>query len=227
MLRKLLLVTLIFTAPTAPAEPLTYNRVDFQVEAARDIDNDLLVATLGVEIQNTQPAAVARQLNLTLNDALEKARTFNTVKTSSGQQRTYPVYSKRNQIDTWRGHGELRLESRDFKAAGELIMQLQNTMQLGNLQFTVAADTRATIENDLISTAIKSFQLRADAIRHAMGAKNYKTVQLSISNNGAPPRPMPMLRGMAMAEAAPEFAGGESRMSVQISGTIELEYKER
>lgn len=227
MLRIALLCGLLTAPAWAGAEAELYNRVDFQVEAAREVANDLLSANMTVEIQDKQPGRVAQQLNTALNDALKKASAFSTVKASSGNQSTYPVYGKNNQIDAWRGHGEIRLESRDFKAAGELIMQLQTTLQLGGVQFSVAPDTRAQIENDLIGAAIKAFQARANAIRAAVGATSYKTVRFSINSGGMPPHyPVQMMRGMAAAEAAipaPEFAGGDSRMTVQINGTIETQ----
>lgn len=223
MFRILMLCGSLMVSGWASAEAATYNRVDFQVEAAREVANDLLTATMTVDVQDTQPGRVAQQMNAALNAALKKAATFKSVKTSSGNQRTSPVYSKNNQIAAWRGHGEIRLESRDFKAASELIMQLQSTLQLGGVQFSIAPDTRAQIENDLITEAIKAFQARADAIRSAVGAKSYKTVHFSINNGMSAYRPMPMMREakFSSAMAAPEFAGGDSRMTIQISGTIE------
>ncbi|HEX5338962.1 MAG TPA: SIMPL domain-containing protein [Gallionella sp.] len=208
------------------AESEPYNRVDFQVEAAREVANDLLVTNMSVEIQDKQPARVAQQLNTVLNDALRKAAAFSAVKAASGNQNTYPVYGKNNQIDAWRGHGEIRLESRDFKAAGELIMQLQATMQLGGVQFTVAPDSRAKTENELIAAAIKAFQMRADAIRAAVGAKSYKTVHFSINSGGMPAYSPRLMRAAAIADAAipaPEFAAGDSRLTVHINGTIETQ----
>jgi len=225
MLRIALLISLLSCALAAQAESEPYNRVDFQVEAAREVSNDLLVATLRVEIQDKQPAQVARQLNIALNDALKQAAAFGSVKTGSGNQSTYPVYGKNNQITAWRGQGDIRLESRDFKAAGELIMQLQATLQLVGVQFAIAPDSRMQIENSLLSEAIKAFQNRAEAIRTAVGAQEYKTVHFSI-NNGGTPYPMQMMRSAAVMDSAipaPQFAGGASRMTIQINGTIELQ----
>lgn len=226
MLRIALLFSLLSFNLPAHAEVEPYNRVDFQVEAGREVANDWLVASMSVEVQDKQPARVAQQINTALNDALQKASAFSAVKTSSGNQHTYPVYGKNNQLDAWRGRGEIRLESRDFKAAGELIMQLQSTLQLGGVQFAIAPDTRVQTENALIAEAIKNFQTRAEAIRTAMGAKSYKVVHFSINSGGMPPRPMALMRGAVRAEAGipmPEFAGGESRMTVQINGTIETQ----
>ena len=227
MLRIALLCGLLSVNALACAEAVSYNRVDFQVEVAREIENDLLTVHMTVEIQDAKLGRVAQQVTAALNDALKKASNFSTVKSSSGDQRTYPVYGNNNQIDAWRGHGEIRLESHDFKAVGELIMQLQATMQLGGVQFTVAPDTRAKTENALIAEAIKAFQIRADAIRTALGAKSYKTVHFTINNGNMPrPYPMAMMRSAAMTNAAipaPEFAGGDSLLTMQINGTIETQ----
>lgn len=227
MLRIALLLGLLSLHNWVNAESEPYNRVDFQVEAAREVANDLLVAGMSIEIQDKQPARVAQQINAALNDALKKAAAFGSVKVSSGSQNTYPVYGKNNQVDGWRGHAEIRLESRDFKAAGELIMQLQSALQLNGLDFTLAPDSRAQSESALIAEAIKAFQARADAIRAAFGARAYKTVRFSI-NSGMPPyHPKMLMRTAPMAADAaipqPEFAGGNTRMTVQVSGTIELQ----
>jgi predicted secreted protein len=60
-----------------------------------------------------------------------------------------------------------------------------------------------------------------------MGAKSYKIVHISI-NQGGTPQPYPMaamMRGAALTDAVttPEFAGGDSRLTVQINGTIETQ----
>jgi predicted secreted protein len=227
MRRIVLLFVLLSLQGWAHAESEPYNRVDFQVEAAREVANDLLVARMSIEVQDKQPARIAQRINSALNDALKKAAAFGGVKITSGGQRTYPVYGESNRVDAWRGHAEVRLESRDFKAAGELIMLLQSTLQLSGLEFSLAPDTRAQTEDSLVAEGIEAFQRRADAIRAAFGANSYKTVHFSL-NSGMPPiYPRAMMRAapMAMDETIPqpEFAGGDTRMTVQVSGTIELQ----
>lgn len=227
MLRIALLFALFSLHGWAKAESETYNRVDFQVEAAREIANDLLTARMSIEVQDKQPAQVARQINAALNDALKKAAAFGNVKANSGSQNTYPVYDKNNQVHAWRGRAEIRLESRDFKAAGELIMQLQSTLQLTSLDFSLAPDTRAQAEDSLVTEGIQAFQRRAEAIRGAMGARAYKTVHFSIGGGMPPIYPQALMRAKSMAAdvaiPSPEFAGGDTRMVMQLNGTIELQ----
>lgn len=87
--------------------------------------------------------------------------------------------------------------------------------------------TRVQTENALIAEASKTFQARAEVIRTAVGAKSYKIVHFSINSGGMPPSyPVATMHGAAMAEGAipaPEFSGGESRMTAQINGTIETQ----
>lgn len=222
MSRFILMCSLMLMSLSAQAGDPAYNRIDFQVEAAHTLGNDMLSAAMSAEFQDPRPARVTQQLNTVLNAAIQKAAAYGSVKVSSGTQNTRPVYGKNNEINAWRGHGEIRLESRDFKAAGELIMQLQSSMQLNDVQFGVSPAARAATEGELIDEAIAAFQARAEAVRKAMGAKGYKTVHLSINTGGIQPHhPLAMMR--SAAGTAPEFAGGESRLSVQISASIELQ----
>jgi predicted secreted protein len=204
-----------------------YNRVDFNVETSREVQNDLLVAHMAIDVEDKLPANVAQKLNIALNDALKKAAKYSNIKTTSGNQSTYPLYTNNSHVNGWHGRGELLLESHDFKAAGDLIAGLQSTLQLSNMQFMISHDLREKVENDLITEAIHVFQKRAEAIKAAMGAKSYKIVHFSINQGGyQQPYPMAaMMRGAAVADAvaAPEFAGGDSRLTVTINGTIEAQ----
>jgi predicted secreted protein len=215
------------TTPVYAEDNNPYNRVDFNVEASREVQNDLLVARMAIDVEDKLPANVAQKLNVALNDALKKAAKYTNIKTTSGNQSTYPLYTNNSHVNGWHGRGELRLESRDFKAAGDLIAELQSTLQLSNVQFMISHDLREKVENDLITEAIHVFQSRADAVRSAMGAKSYKTVHFSINQGGSQqPYPMvAMMRGAAIADAVatPEFAGGDSRLTVNINGTIEAQ----
>lgn len=208
------------------AEYERYNQVDFNSEAERKVDNDMMIATLSIEINESKPANVAKQINATLNSELKKAAAFGSVKVSSGNQTTYPVYGKNSRkIESWRGHAELRLESLDFRAMGELIAQMQEQMQLEGINFTLAVDTRKQVENTLISEAIDAFRKRAGAVSVAMGGTGYKIVRVAISYGGEYSGPRPMMLRAALSDSAmpaPKFAGGESSIKVQVSGTIEV-----
>lgn len=219
---------LALAAPAMAAEPQPMNRVDFQTEVSQVLPNDLLRATLSVEVNDHDPAAVARGLTLAMNNALARAKAFPTVKVSSGNQRNWPIYGKTQKLESWRGRAELTVESKDFKAAGELLAQLQDSLQLQGLGFVVSEETRQDIEKQLTSEAIAAFRSKADAVRQAWGAKGYQLVQMNLGSTGGgyfPRAPMMMAMKASADEAAPvpEMAGGESRLSVSVNGTIQLQ----
>lgn len=211
--------------------PLTYQRIDFSTEVAREISNDQMNATLSVELSDKDAGKLAQQVTLTLNDAMKKAAAYPAVKATTGGQNTWPVYgstlTSSSKLESWRTRAEIRLESKDFKAASELIAKLQEKMQLSGINFSVSADTRKKVEDSLTGEAIAAFKNRAEAVRNAWSAKGYRLVQMNLGSAGGPaPYMMYAARAKAAdAEGAPaqDMAGGETRLVVNVNGTIELQ----
>ena len=107
----------------------------------------------------------------------------------------------------------------------ELIGELQTTLQLAGVSFTIAPETRRKLEDELVGEGLAAFRKRAESIRASLGGSGYKIVHVGINSGGYRP-PQPILDGMvamrAMAAPAPEFSGGDSDLTMQISGTIEI-----
>jgi predicted secreted protein len=124
-------------AAQGPTSELRWNQVDLQAEAAREVQNDTVHATLYAELTDASPAALAAQLNGVTADAMKTASEFNTVQARTGGNTTYPVYDRNQKFTGWRGRADIRLESRDFAAAAQLIGKLQSSLQLAQVAFAV------------------------------------------------------------------------------------------
>jgi predicted secreted protein len=212
-------------APAAEPAPPRYNTVTLQADAQREVPNDLLNATLFVEVNDATPAGVANAVNRSVNEALRVAREFKAVRVRSGNNQTWPVYSKASQLQGWRGRGEIRLESRDIEAASALIGKLQSGMQLSGMQFTVAPESRRAVENELITEAIAAFKARAEIAKAALGGRGYKLQNLNVSSGRPvpPPQPFAMARAQAAPEVtAPNLEAGISLVTVNAHGSIEI-----
>ena len=215
-------------APVAQgADPAPrYNVVELQAEAQREVPNDTLGASLYVELNDANPAALANAINKAANDALRVARGYNSVRVRSGSNQSYPVYSKGNLLQGWRGRAEIRLESKDFEAASGLIGKLQAGMQLGNLGFSVSPEARRQVENELIVEAIGAFKARAEIVRGALAGRGYKLQRLNVnSGRSSPPPRFAMARALAAGApevAAPDLEGGVSQITVTAAGAIEV-----
>lgn len=204
-----------------------FNQVELQAEVTREIANDLMTATVYVEVNEASAAQVANRLNRTIAEGLKTAAEANSVKAQSGASHTFPVYDRAQKLTGWRGRAEIRLESKDIRALADLIGKLQSSMQLGQVAFVVSPELRRQTENELIVQAVAAFRGRADIATKALGGKGYKIRRLAINTGGSFPGPRPMLSQRAMAQSAdvapPVFEGGTSTVQVGASGTIELE----
>jgi predicted secreted protein len=206
-----------------PARP-RYNTVELQAEAQREVPNDLLNAILFVELNDASPAALADRINKSVNEALRAAKEYEGVRTRSGNSRTYPVYTRGNILQGWRGRAEIRVEGRDFDAASRLIGKLQPAMQLGGMHFSVSPEARRAVESELITEAIAAFRARAEIIRSALAGSGYKLQRLNITTGHDVPQPRFAMASRAAAPevAAPDLQGGISRVTVTASGAIEV-----
>lgn len=218
-------------APAAADTPLPYQRVSFSTEVAREIPNDQMNAVLSVELSDKDAARLAQQVATLMNDAMKKSAAYPAVKATSGNQATWPVYgstlTSSSKLESWRARAEVRLESRDFKAASELIAKLQEKLQLNAVTFSVAPDTRRKVEEAMTGEAIAAFRSRAETVRASWTAKGYRLVDMNLGSAGGPMPYLPMARAMKSMDAesvpAQEMAGGETRLVVNVSGSIELQ----
>ena len=199
--------------------------VDLAAEASRPAANDLIRATVYAEAAGKQPGELARRVNQDIAEALKAIRARSGISVKSGAQHTFPVYGQAQQIDGWRIHAELILESRDAAAVSELLGQLQQMrLAVGSVAQMPAPETRRKVEDEATREAIGAFRQRAALVAEVLG-KPYTIKHLNIQQGGHIP-PMPMMRaakGAPMAEAMPlPLEAGESQITTNVSGQIEL-----
>jgi len=204
-------------------EPLRYNVVDLQAEAQREIQNDVMTAALYVEQSGENPAQVSNSVNKIANEALRMAGDVKSVKANTAGYQTYPIYGKNKRLEAWRVRSEIRIESKDFSALSNLIGKLQSTLQLSYLGFTVSPEARRQAENELIAEAISNFRGRADIVKLSLKGREFKIRRMSVNTSGFHPRPVFSRSAVAQEVAAPNVEGGTSQVTVNISGTIEVE----
>jgi predicted secreted protein len=220
MFRPFLLATALFALPAYALDQL--NQVDFSAEVTREVGNDLMAAHLSADISDRQAAQVSAQLNGVLNAALHRAEDFPSIHLSSGSQTTFPIYGKNNQPTGWRGHGELLLETHDFKSASDLIARIQDSVQLSSVTFSISPDAYRRIQNEMIVEGMAEFRKRAKVIVDAMNGRGYRIVHLNIEQGYATPAPL-MARMADSAPVAPDFSPGVTPLTLRISGTIEVQ----
>ena len=210
-------------------EALNYNIVNVQAEAARQVSNDEMHAILYIEKSNKQPAELASQITQLMNQAMMLAKKYPQVKVETGSQTTYPVYDNENRkLKEWRGRAEVQIESTDFKAASQLVSELQQNFQTESINFTVSDAQRKKVENELMIEASKNFQQRAQLLTQAWNKTSYNLVNLNLNTNNYIPQPFTRASFAKMEMAAADaggqnVSGGESKISVNANGTIQFQ----
>jgi predicted secreted protein len=216
-------------ASAAPAaeDPPPMRRVDFSVQASREVANDWVRAVVGVTDEDEDAAKLADRVNQAMAWALERARAKTGVSAKSGGYSTQPVHDPRKgERRFWRASQDLLLEGADPRAMSELLGELQSRVQLRSIQLTVSPAQRRKVEDELIDEALAAFLARADRVRQRLASRGYQIVQISIGSSGGGP-PVPMMRAaMAMDSASvapPALEAGTSELVISVSGAIQLD----
>jgi predicted secreted protein len=213
--------------PAAAAElfPPPKDQVSFRVESAREVPNDWLAATLGVDEEGSDAAALAARVNRRMAEALALAKQPAELHVSSGAYQTQPVYD-RGKIVRWRASQDLVIESASVDQITDLVGRLQaQGLLLRGVAFSVSPEMKKRVEDELIVEALSAFRERAGLIARGLGRRGWNLMSLAIGEPGVP-MPYVQSRAMAMEAAdapAPAFASGRSTLRVSIDGTVEVE----
>lgn len=216
------------SAPAFAHDPAPERRIiNLQADVSRDVKNDQMLATLFTEQTHANPTALARDVNAIMNNATDAAKRFPSVQISTGSQNTYPIYNDKNKLTGWRSRAEVQIKSTDFKAASELVAQLQANMQLEHVRFAVSAEQRQKVENELLTEVSAAFQQRATLLQKAWNAPAFELVRLDINTSNEQPQPYPMMFARAAgkmedAVAPQQVEGGNSQIRVMANGSIQL-----
>lgn len=214
------------TLPALAEEAAT--ALELTASSQREVANDQLDVTLYVQERQAQPALLADSLNRKTAAALALARSFGAVHATTGAYTTWPEYDKGNLIKGWQGRAEVHLQSRDFVQSAQLVAKLQQTMLLGGIDFSVSAQTRKAIEQQMLPEAIAQLQATAKVAASALGKSKVQVRALSIGSNGSSPRPLMAMMAKSAAPrsesvATPDWQAGTSQLQLQVSGKLDLQ----
>ena len=205
-----------------PPPDLKGTRINLDARASEEVDNDVMRATLFVEMEDIDAAKLAEKVNQASNDALKMAKGFAGLRVRTSGYSTYPVTEK-NKIARWRSRSEISVEGEDFRRMTDALGRLQGIMQLGSVSFSVSAAKRAKVEDALTQSAIAEFLRKAESATKGFKGASYSVLEATISADGGnlpPPRPMAMMKSMSADAPAPDFEAGSSRITVTINGAI-------
>lgn len=223
-MKALPILALLLLAPfVAAAEESHFNRISLSASAGDMVTNDTMTATLSREAEGKNTAALANTVNGDINWAIAEIKKHAGFKVRTQAYNTHPVYHK-SVVIGWKVSQSIRVESRDAAALSQLLGSLQKRLHLTSVSFGVSPELREETENTLISRAIAAFTKRAKNIAADLGHSGYKLVTLNVQTGGGSRvfQARAMMMEAAPAMAPPAMEAGESRLTVTVSGEIEL-----
>jgi predicted secreted protein len=195
-------------------------------DAVREIENDELVAVVYAQAQGQRQSEAANAVNEDLSWALELAESTRGITAQTLQYSSYPAYGNNQRIVGWQARQSLRLESRDADRLSELLGELQERVAIESVSYQVSREARETANDELIREALQSFNRRAELVTDELSRSGYRIVRININTGGGGVTPIAYRTMAAMradAEVAqPALEAGTQTVSVNVSGTIEL-----
>ncbi|MGV2863655.1 SIMPL domain-containing protein [Achromobacter sp. ESBL13] len=201
-----------------------------QAAASSEVKQDTVRISLTAEVDAPDQPAAGKKLTAILDDVVKRARDTKGVEVRTGGFNVWPNTSSKGKISSWRGQGEVVLESKDFDAAAALASKLSDKTAISNIAFSLSREAREAEERKLLKEAAQAFKDRALAAANAFGFSGYRLSKLELGGSGGPV-PMPrMLGAAAMAKDAsggfsPDvpLEAGDVTVSVAVNGTIVLQ----
>ena len=221
----LLSLTLLSASVMAGQKAKTYDRVQLSADATMQVENDTLTAQLYAQREGGDLAQLADEVNRKISEALERTKQVDGVSVQTQGYQTYPVYQQQR-LSGWRVRQSISLESQDGTKLSRLLSELQTSLALESIRYSVSPVQRQVAEEQLIGQAIDAFQQRAALVTKQLGRSDYRLVEMQINSSSNSVPPMRLRAGvMAMdsAVAPPSLEAGSQTLQVNVNGTIELQ----
>lgn len=224
-MKKIAIATLLSMMSLSAFAEQHYNQISFSTQIEKTLPNDELRATLSKTAQANDVKTLANTLNTAINYATTLAKKYPDVKVATGRQHTYPRYNSAGKIIGHTGEVSINITSQNFDQASELIAELQESMTIDGLEFSVSDTTKQKHKKAIMSEAIANFRQEASFVSREFGANDYRLIKVELNHAdimSSDTRPMAMMAVAEQKVARQAFEAGDSRISYQVSGVIEL-----
>lgn len=221
------------------AIPLEKGQTFLSLSATEQVDlkQDLLQASLRIEVDGKDPKKVQDEINKAMQKAIAETKDIKEVKTSTGQYNLYsydpnpnpqPKTNIRNY--QWKGSQTIDLQSKDQAKLLQLTGKIQELgFAMNGLNYTLSPEQSEAYRDNLMTAALKKIQTKADLAAKALGKGSYDIVEVNVDGAG-PIQPMPVMYKTARMEMASDAAGmaapvaqaGEQTVSLSVTARVVL-----
>ena len=193
----------------------------------REVDQDLLVATLRIQNEDDSNKAVQNAINTAMAKALEEAKKYDDVKAitryynvhqydKNGGRKNLPRHMR------WRGQQSLELKSKNSEQLLELAGKIQTMgFTMNGLNYTLSPALAAQTQDEMLEAALEKLQSRAMRAAKALGKSKAELKEINTQGQYTP-RPVysrSLAAQSAVAEdvATPVASPGETTLNMTVS----------
>ena len=197
--------------------------LNLDAQATSEVPYDIAIVTLAIDRESKNSDTLSAEINKILADAMAEAKKAG-VSAESGGYYVSPTYNNRNQRVGWHGRAEIILRSKDFTVIGKLAGELGEKMQMAGMNFDLSQERRHSEEARLIEEAVAILKTKARTTLKALGYQDFGIREITLSQGGAMVHPqVAMMARGAMTDTAPvPVEGGKARISVTLSGSLQM-----
>jgi len=226
-MKYLLIFSTLLFMPLAYAETgqPEGTRVSLSAEASEAAVNDELVVHYRIAERGGNAKMLRQKVN-GIAAAIEARLKKEKVKHKTTSRRLSPVsndgvFSTRE----WEMVQSGEIKTGELEAVSGWLGDIEATgAKLNHLQFKVSDTAYNKIEARLKLEAITAFRSKAATIAKGLSGKSFKIIQLNTSGS-APVMAYRQEKSYSMMSSAPQMSAGESTIKVNVSGTIEVPFK--
>ncbi len=207
--------------------------INFSATEKRTVPQDLLMASLRIELDEGTPVEIQKKINESMKKALELAKGSSAFKVSTGAYSVYKydqptvINEKTGQQEfkpVWRGSQTIDIESKDSTKLLDTVGKIQELgFAMNNLAYTISPEVADKVRDELMVEALKKLVAKADIVAKTLGKAKADLVDVNV-DSGGPVMPMyktMMARGEAVAMdagmPAPVAEAGETDLSLTVS----------
>ena len=221
-------LTFLFSNALADDDKRKGSYLNLSATEGKEVQEDLLIATLYFEAEGSSPQSVQKKINETMAKALDEIKRNRKVKAST---RNYSVYKYQPLVkkgekkkSIWKGSQSIQLNSKDSDATLKTASTLQSMgLAQSGLSYMVSPELREETKDSLTEKAIEKLMSKAKKIAKMLGKEEIDVVSINVDSNNYYPTPSSsasMMKTRNITEIPIVASPGQTRVSTTISATI-------
>jgi len=190
--------------------------------------NDEVVVNFLIVAEGPLPKPLQQKVNR-ISQAVDKRLAKEKLKLKTTDRRMEPQWDRQHSRRIgWRLTQSAQATSQDLDAVSEWVQAIEELgVQLQGVSYRVNSKTMRAVQNELRMQAVASFREKAAAMAKALSAPSYRIMSLQTSQaQPVYPRQGRMVMAAMEAMEPPAMQAGESKITVNVSGNIELPFKD-